>query len=147
MLINDMLHEVYNAEQFQFKIGDLSEMAGVSTRQLRYWEKQGYLKSRERTDEQRARVFSFMMYMKAKMIKHFLDEGFTLAKANEKSGEILQDLKWVHKILANSSVRVEQLAGEKVIHFGMLNNDPKQQLYGFVEKDGIHYRTVGQDGK
>lgn len=30
-------------ENMRFRIGELARMTGVSTRQLRYWEKQGYV--------------------------------------------------------------------------------------------------------
>ena len=30
-------------DNMQFRIGELARMTGVSTRQLRYWEKQGYV--------------------------------------------------------------------------------------------------------
>ena len=32
-------------KDFRVGIGDLSQMIGVSTRQLRYWESKGYIKS------------------------------------------------------------------------------------------------------
>ena len=43
------------SELFQFRIGELATMTGVSTRQLRYWESKGIISSLEREGEQDVR--------------------------------------------------------------------------------------------
>ncbi|CUS25640.1 hypothetical protein FC70_GL000965 [Paucilactobacillus oligofermentans DSM 15707 = LMG 22743] len=141
MLVDDIIREIYNTQKFQFKIGEISEMADVSTRQLRYWEKQGYLKSNERTGEQNARVFSFRMYVKSRLIKKFLDDGFTLSKANEKSTIIIEEMEWIHKFATQSHFNLTEVDGQKAVCIGSLNDDESQKIYGFIDDDGVHYRT------
>lgn len=143
MIVDDIIREIYNTQKFQFKIGEISEMAGVSTRQLRYWEKQGYLKSNDRAGEQNSRVFSFRMYVKSRLMKNYLDEGFTLAKANEKSSALLGKMEWMHKFATLAHVGLEEVDGQKAVYLGLLDDDKSKKLYGFIDDDGVHYRTIG----
>lgn len=56
-------------DNLQFRIGELARMTGVSTRQLRYWEKQGYVSAIARDDEQESRLYGFPAYVKVTIIK------------------------------------------------------------------------------
>lgn len=76
------------SELFQFRIGELATMTGVSTRQLRYWESKGIISSLEREGEQDARVYNYTAYVTVAVIKEFLDEGYTLKGAVKKQTNI-----------------------------------------------------------
>ena len=71
-------------DNLRIGIGDMSKMTGVSSRQLRYWEQKGYIKAMNE-EEGVARKYGLGSMYKIFAIKHFLDEGYTLAKAVEKA--------------------------------------------------------------
>ena len=58
------IHKKTAFDKLQFGIGDLARMTGVSTRQLRYWEKQGYVKALDRNDDQESRLYGFRAFLK-----------------------------------------------------------------------------------
>ncbi|MGX7030775.1 MerR family transcriptional regulator [Vagococcus zengguangii] len=65
-------------------IGELAEMTGVTTRQLRYWESKEFIESIQ-NEHHAARSFNLVNILKVELIKGYLDEGFTLKKAVEKA--------------------------------------------------------------
>lgn len=65
-------------------IGELAEMTGVTTRQLRYWESKGLIDSIQ-NEHHTARNYNLINILKVELIKGYLDEGFTLKKAVEKA--------------------------------------------------------------
>lgn len=65
-------------------IGELAEMSGVTTRQLRYWESKGFIESQQ-NEQHTARHFTLVNIIKVELIKEFIDEGYTLKKAVEKA--------------------------------------------------------------
>ena len=57
-------------------IGEVSEVTGVPTRQIRYWEEKGYIKSV--SEQGKNRRYNYMNIKKILLIKELLDEGYTL---------------------------------------------------------------------
>ncbi len=66
-----------------YSIGDLSEIVGISKRQLRNWEALGYIQEpiRIRYGKRNYRRYSNAEVKLIKKIKFFLDQGFTLKSA------------------------------------------------------------------
>lgn len=66
-----------------YSIGDLSELVGISKRQLRNWETLGYIQApmRIRYGKRHYRRYSTDDLKLIKKIKFFLDQGFTLKSA------------------------------------------------------------------
>ncbi|WP_054700709.1 MerR family DNA-binding transcriptional regulator [Secundilactobacillus odoratitofui] len=51
--MSDLEHRIPNLINFEklvFRIGELSRMTEVSSRQLRYWEQRGYIQAMARSD-------------------------------------------------------------------------------------------------
>lgn len=57
-------------------IGEVSEMTEVPTRQIRYWEEKGYIKSE--STQGKNRRYNYYNIKKILLIKELLDEGYTL---------------------------------------------------------------------
>lgn len=57
-------------------IGEVSEVTGVPTRQIRYWEEKGYISSI--SEQGKNRRYNYASIKKILLIKELLDEGFTL---------------------------------------------------------------------
>ncbi|KRM12988.1 MerR family transcriptional regulator [Paucilactobacillus suebicus] len=125
----------------RFKIGELSKMTGVSTRQLRYWEKKEFISAMDRVDDHDARVFGFKSYIKVALIKRLLDEGYTLTAANEKSKSLIKDSKWFHEFVRKSFCGVEKINGERAVNMGYFDDDHTKVLYGFNDESGVHYEV------
>ena len=85
------MHKPHFIHDIRIGIGDMCKITGVTGRQLRYWEERGYIKSLA-DEKNSARKYSWEMLYKVGSIKAFIDEGYTLAKAVEKSE--LREKKW-----------------------------------------------------
>lgn len=139
-------NRVLDLNQLQFKIGELSRMTGVSTRQLRYWEKKEFIAAKQREEEQDARVFGFDAYVKVSIIKHLLDEGYTLKAADDKSKALIADAKWAHHFMRESFDRIEHVDGKRRMNLGYLDDRHQQILYGVTDDEGrVHYEIHDVD--
>ncbi|KRL62546.1 MerR family transcriptional regulator [Lactobacillus psittaci] len=128
-------------KKVQLSIGDLSDAIGVSQRQLRYWEEKGYIKPIA-DNEKGVRRYNFLMVGKCIMIKSFLDEGYTLAKAYEKTINETQKRKVLSKFLFNQSNNLEVTVTDEEHLYGEIDLGVKcegKELYGIVNADGVKY--------
>jgi DNA-binding transcriptional MerR regulator len=87
-------------------ISELSETCEVSTRQLRYWEKKGFIEAHTKT-ENGPRQYTMDMVAKVGFIKNYLDEGFTLTKAAEKAKQRIKELKRSGRIISKILNEIE----------------------------------------
>ncbi|MFT8499744.1 MAG: MerR family transcriptional regulator, partial [Liquorilactobacillus satsumensis] len=124
-------------------IGDLSNLTGVSARQLRYWEEKKYIESV--TDgKSSARKYKFEMFYKVRAIKLLLDEGLTLAKAAEQAEQQRQKVeickKFVNAVFTDVVIEdPEKVLGK--IMMGYLDEDQKRKVVGIVA-EGRSYIEV-----
>lgn len=72
-------------------IGEVSEITGVPTRQIRYWEEKKIITSSS-DGEGSTRRFDYFNVKKILLAKQFLDEGFTLNAAAKKADKKIQQL-------------------------------------------------------
>ena len=64
-------------------IGEVSEITGVPTRKLRYWEEKGIIKSEKGSDGE-TRKYNYHNIKKILSIKELVEEGYTLDAAAAK---------------------------------------------------------------
>lgn len=64
-------------------IGEVSQITGIPTRQIRYWEDKGIIKSLTE-EEGKNRRYNYENIKKVLLIKELLDEGYTLDASAEK---------------------------------------------------------------
>ncbi|KRL05544.1 MAG: MerR family transcriptional regulator [Liquorilactobacillus hordei] len=125
-------------------IGDLSKLTGVSTRQLRYWEKRGYLEAPV-TEKNVTRKYEFEAFYKVRAIKKYLDEGFTLPKAAEQADKQKKQVVICKKFVNEMFIDVSIEDGEKLfgrIDMGYVDVEKIQHLYGIVDETGSHFEIV-----
>ena len=80
---NSTVKQLLESDDLLVGISELSKVTGVSPRQIRYWEQKGYIES---TGEKSGnRKFKLPMVVKVEIIKHFLDEGYTLTASVERA--------------------------------------------------------------
>src|SRR5690606_4572434 len=64
-------------------IGEVSQITGIPTRQIRYWEDKGIIASLTE-EEGKNRRYDYKNIKKMLLVKELLDEGFTLDASAEK---------------------------------------------------------------
>lgn len=86
-------------------IGEVSQITGIPTRQIRYWEDKGIITSLTE-EEGKNRRYNYENIKKILLIKELLDEGYTLdaaaAKVNSRLEMIEKTLKRFRKSFKGS---------------------------------------------
>lgn len=129
-------------DNLQFRIGELARMTEVSTRQLRYWEKQGYVTSIQRDGDKDSRVYGFRAYVKVTMIKQFLDEGQALHDAVSAAEEQIEGVTIVQKIMKKAFQGLDIYDDHNVVNLGFFDEAETQLLYVSMENNKVRYHVV-----
>ncbi|MDV7740108.1 MerR family DNA-binding transcriptional regulator [Leuconostoc mesenteroides] len=136
------IHKKTAFDKLQFGIGDLARMTGVSTRQLRYWEKQGYVKALDRNDDQESRLYGFRAFLKVSIIKQHIDDGDTLRTAVIHANEHIDSAMITKHIMKQTFQGLEDFQGTVAVNMGYFDDDETQLLYVFLEDGKAKYRVV-----
>ena len=133
------LHQLF--ENLEIGIGGVSSSLGVSQRQLRYWEKKGYIKPIN--EGSGVRHYSLATVYLIAFIKDHLDAGYTLEAAVKKSKEIRIKSKIARKLLRNAFDDIEvtdEAKGYGKIEIGTIKvGDKNAEVVGIVDEDGRHF--------
>lgn len=136
------IHKKTAFDKLQFGIGDLARMTGVSTRQLRYWEKQGYVKALDRNDDQESRLYGFRAFLKVSIIKQHINDGDTLRTAVIHANEHIDSAMITKHIMKQAFQGLEDFQGTVAVNMGYFDDDETQLLYVFLEDGKVKYRVV-----
>lgn len=131
----------------EIKIGmtELAKVTGVSTSQIRYWERKGYIHS-EQDQQNKNHYFSILMVYKVYIIKFYLDQGYTLQMAVQKEREQRKLGEIFKKFLTDCIINIQQQGedqGEVVL--GTLAEEPNKEVYAKIkhgEKTTLHLREA-----
>lgn len=133
------IHQLF--ENLEIGIGGISSSLGVSQRQLRYWEKKGYIKPIN--EGSGVRHYSLATVYLIAFIKDQLDAGYTLEAAFKKSKEIRIKSKIARKLLRNAFDDIEvtdEAKGYGKIEMGTIKvGDKNAEVVGIVDEDGSHF--------
>ncbi len=136
---NNKIHQLF--ENLEIGIGGVSSSLGVSQRQLRYWEKKGYIKPIN--EGSGVRHYSLATVYLIAFIKDQLDAGYTLEAAFKKSKEIRIKSKIARKLLRNAFDDIEvtdEAKGYGKIEMGTIKvGDKNAEVVGIVDEDGSHF--------
>lgn len=80
------LRKMISAGNLKVSMSEMARVAGVSTSQLRYWDRKGFIKS-EQDEQNKNHYFSLRTLFQVCTIKMYLDQGYTLAVAVQKERE------------------------------------------------------------
>lgn len=80
---NDLQFDFDFLEKLVVGIGEVSQITGIPTRQIRYWEDKGIIVSLTE-EEGKNRRYDYKNIKKMLLIKELLDEGYTLEVATQK---------------------------------------------------------------
>lgn len=133
------LHQLF--ENLEIGIGGVSSSIGVSQRQLRYWEKKGYIKPIN--EESGVRHYSLATVYLIAFIKDQLDAGYTLEAAVKKSKEVrvksMIGRKLLHDAFDDVEITDEEKAYGKIKMGEVVLGDKKAEVIGIVDENGSHF--------
>ncbi|WP_367300459.1 MerR family transcriptional regulator [Leuconostoc carnosum] len=129
-------------ENMRFRIGELARMTGVSTRQLRYWEKQGYVLAIDRGGDNESRLYGLHAYVKVSIIKQHLDDGESLHDAVIAAEKQFENFMIIKQIVKAAFQGLEIDGDKSKINLGYFDDTETQWLYAYLEDDKIKYRLV-----
>ncbi len=145
-MMTTIFKKILQNERLLIGISELSEMSGVSTRQLRYWEQKDFIKSvsKEGTSPRKYRL---TVVVKVEMIKKYLDDGFKLSRAVEKAEEKIQLLRHIRRAYSSMLKNVDVLEDRYTIFEYTAVDDQQQSLYVIHDEqtDTSHYHFFSTD--
>ncbi|WGN90225.1 MerR family transcriptional regulator [Ligilactobacillus faecis] len=130
----------------QIGIGDVCKITGVSGRQLRYWEERGYIHSLD-DPKSSVRKYSLDILYKVGSIKHFIDEGYTLAKAVEKSEQRSKEMMVVRHFMVDCLKEVKVTDLKKGYGELELGTYAGQKVVGIRDENGSRFEMRPLEGK
>lgn len=80
---NDLSFDFDFLDKLVVGIGEVSQITGIPTRQIRYWEEKGIITSLTE-EEGKNRRYDYKNIKKMLLVKELLDEGYTLDASAEK---------------------------------------------------------------
>lgn len=143
---NNTVKQLLESDDLLVGISELSKVTGVSPRQIRYWEQKGYIES---TGEKSGnRKFRLPMVIKVEIIKHFLDEGYTLIAAVDKACERQENIHQA-KILLRDVFKGVQQVGDRytVIRLDDFTNKEGFYLIRDNDENQTTYQMVGNESE
>jgi len=143
---NNTVKQLLESDDLLVGISELSKVTDVSPRQIRYWEQKGYIKS---TGEKNGnRKFKLPMVIKVEIIKHFLDEGYTLTAAVDKAQEHQANIHQA-KILLREIFKGVQQVDERftVIHLDDFSNKEGFYLIRDSETNQATYQILEENSE
>ncbi|WP_373841596.1 MerR family transcriptional regulator [Limosilactobacillus sp.] len=128
--------------QLKISLTELAKETGVSPRQVRYWERKGYIKS-EQNQQNANHRFSLVTIFQVAIIKYFLDQGYTLTAAVQKERQRRENMAVFKQFIGDRITNVRQLgehSGE--VELGPLTDDPTKEVYALVKngQTSLHLR-------
>lgn len=138
----ERFRKMVRQNNIRITMSQLTEMTGVSTSQIRYWEKKGYIKS-EQSEKNQNHLYPVQMLYRVCTIKYFLDQGYTLAVAVKKEEEHRESVKLFREFVFSQKLTVKPLDGNGgEIELGEITDKPGTMVYATI-KDGkteLHLR-------
>lgn len=107
-VLGKQFRQLITNDHLRISMTELAHVTGVSTSQIRYWERKGYISSKQ-SDKNKNHYFSFLTLFRVATIKYFLDQGFTLATAVKKERERQELGKIFRTFIADQVKAITQL--------------------------------------
>ena len=141
--LSEKIRKLIASKELKISMSEMARVTDVSTSQLRYWEKKGYIKS-EQDEQNKNHYFTLPVMFQVFTIKAFLDQGYTLAMAVKKEHERRELHQIFIRFIADCIMEVKQ-TGEKKgeINLGPLAEEPTKEVYAVIDgqQTSLHIRT------
>lgn len=129
------LHQLFRPEDLAIGISELSKMTNVSPRQLRYWQKKGYIQPHNHQQSGQARTYSIAMAVRVAAMGKLLEEGYTLTAAARLVDERMRPFKTLFSLLFHRYQGATEIDGRLRVDLGPFDPDPSQEIYGELVDD------------
>lgn len=134
------LRELFHKGQLTIGISELSRMTGVSPRQLRYWQKKGYIIPKNEDEPGRAHVYTLKMVIKAAAMSNLLQTGYTLKAAAAQVDERMRPAQTIYHLLADRYQGYEVADnGQILVDLGPFDPQPDQELFVKLVGDKVKF--------
>ncbi|MFW4405308.1 MerR family transcriptional regulator [Lactiplantibacillus paraplantarum] len=134
------LRELFHRGQLTIGISELSRMTGVSTRQLRYWQKKGYIIPKNEDEPGQARVYTMKMVIKAAAMSNLLQTGYTLKAAAAQVDERMRPAQTMYHVLVDRYQGYEVADdGQILVDLGPFDPQPGQELFAKLVGDRVTF--------
>ncbi|WP_281164577.1 MerR family transcriptional regulator [Liquorilactobacillus sicerae] len=130
----ERIKEIMRQDNFLLGIGDIARATGVSQRKLRYWEQRGYIKAAKCADNHQHRKYSYYTMARISLIKSYLDSGFTLKAAVEKTQAHDQAAAAIHKLFKERISGVRRLTDGYEFDLGALKEQPDTHVVAIIKQ-------------
>ncbi|AVK63862.1 MerR family transcriptional regulator [Lactobacillus sp. CBA3606] len=121
---------MFRRGQLTIGISELSKMTGVSPRQLRYWQKKGYIIPKNQDEPGRARIYTMKMVIKAAAMSNLLAAGYTLKAAATQVDERMRPAQTMYHMLFDRYQGFEVGDdGQLMVDLGPFDPNPSQELF------------------
>ena len=138
--LSEKIRKMIASKQLKISMSQVARVTGVSTSQLRYWEKKGYIKS-EQDEQNKNHYFSFPTIFQVLTIKVFLDQGFTLAMAVKKERKRRELHKIFTRFITDGIKEVEQTGEDSgEVKLGALAEDSTKEVYAVIDGEKTSLR-------
>lgn len=127
---NPDFRDLFHRGQLTIGISELSRMTGVSPRQLRYWQKKGYIIPKNEDEPGRARIYTMKMVIKAAAMSNLLQTGYTLKAAAAQVDERMRPAQTMYRLLFGRYQGYEVADdGQLLVDLGEFDPDPTQEIF------------------
>lgn len=143
---NSTVKQLLESDDLLVGISELSKVTGVSPRQIRYWEQKGYIES---TGEKSGnRKFKLPMVVKVEIIKHFLDEGYTLTASVERAHQRQKNIHLAKLLVREVFKGIQQIDDRyTVIHLDDFMNKQGFYLIRDTETNKTTYQIIEEESE
>ncbi|WP_268913714.1 MerR family transcriptional regulator [Lentilactobacillus sp. SPB1-3] len=135
---------LFNTEKLIFGIRQVTQITGVSSRQLRYWEQQNYI-SPIQQKKGTSRQYDMHTLLKIANIQRFLSQGFTLSVAVEKAIKVGREAPLIRDFVLSrmNGVNIES-DDRATIDFGFLDDSHKQRVLGVIDHGKTSFEIIDE---
>ena len=143
---NSTVKQLLESDDLLVGISELSKVTGVPPRQIRYWEQKGYIES---TGEKSGnRKFKLPMVVKVEIIKHFLDEGYTLTASVERAHQRQKNIHQAKLLVREVFKGIQQIDDRyTVIHLDDFMNKQGFYLIRDTETNKTTYQIIEEESE
>lgn len=102
-----MLYDFDLLSKLVVGIGEVSDITGVPSRKIRYWEDKGIIRSVQEADGS-TRRYDYLNIKKIVLVQEMLNDGFTLDAAAKKVEDRMQSIHDIFQKISGATTKTQQ---------------------------------------
>lgn len=134
---SDWMHDIIKPDNILLSIRDAARASNVTDAQVRYWIKNGYLRAVKADNG--AIKLPYNQIASIRMIKFFLDNGYTLSGAAKKTQENKDIARSIRHLVFSSIHNIGKQGNKTIFDLGPIDKDPEKHIFGIETPEKITY--------